>query len=279
MTASDKQVQDTVDAANAAFWDELCGSQLARQLGIKDHSFESLRKFDDGFFGFYPYLYKYLPFPDLKDKRVLEVGLGYGSVTQKIIDAGARFSGLDIAAGPVAMAEHRCNMAGVADAVTRQGNILAPPFEAGTFDWIIAIGCLHHTGNLPAAINAVHGLLRDGGEACIMVYNAASYRQFVQEPLSTAIRKFAGPFVAYKPRSENEAARGRYDASTDGTAAPQTEFVTKSELGRLCGAFSDVRIQAENIGAEGPFRRFPRERLCKYLGPFIGLDLYCRLVK
>ena len=38
--------QTALDDRNAGFWDELCGSSLARQLGITDASAESLARFD-----------------------------------------------------------------------------------------------------------------------------------------------------------------------------------------------------------------------------------------
>ena len=148
MNAQTALNQDEIDAKNAAFWDELCGSQLARQLGITDNSPASLKKFDDWYFDFYPYLYDHIPFAELKGKRVLEVGLGYGTVAQKIAESGAHYHGLDIAAGPVAMAAHRCQLVGAKDAAVRQGSILEPPFDAGSFDWVVAIGCLHHTGDM-----------------------------------------------------------------------------------------------------------------------------------
>ena len=52
--------QGAIDAGNARFWDELCGSALARSLGIEDASAESLRRFDDAYLALYPYLDAYL---------------------------------------------------------------------------------------------------------------------------------------------------------------------------------------------------------------------------
>ena len=45
--------------------------------------------------------FKLLGAAGLKDKRALEIGLGYGSLSQKMAEAGAGYTGLDIAAGPV----------------------------------------------------------------------------------------------------------------------------------------------------------------------------------
>src|ERR1700704_5998571 len=50
--------QEKVDRENAAFWNELCGSWIASQLGIMDSSPASLKKYDDWYMGLYPYLLK-----------------------------------------------------------------------------------------------------------------------------------------------------------------------------------------------------------------------------
>ena len=78
--------QKTVSENNELFWDELCGSQFARYLGITDSTAQSLKKFDDWYFDFYPYLDQNIEFSRLSGKRVLEVGLGYVTVSQKIAD-------------------------------------------------------------------------------------------------------------------------------------------------------------------------------------------------
>jgi hypothetical protein len=45
-----------VDTSNIAFWNELCGTTDAKRLGITDNSAPNLKKFDDWYFAFYPYL-------------------------------------------------------------------------------------------------------------------------------------------------------------------------------------------------------------------------------
>jgi SAM-dependent methyltransferase len=65
MTDQAQNSQPGLDSRNAAFWDELCGSAMARELGITDASAESLARFDREFLAHYPYLPRYLdhPFP------------------------------------------------------------------------------------------------------------------------------------------------------------------------------------------------------------------------
>lgn len=116
-----------VEDANRAFWNELCGTGLAKVLGITDASPISLKRFDDWFFDFYPYLFSEVPLAELAGRDVLEIGLGYGSLSQKIAESGARYVGLDIAPGPVEMVLHRLRQLGLAGEV-EQGSILSAPF-------------------------------------------------------------------------------------------------------------------------------------------------------
>src|SRR5579871_5807972 len=127
-----------VGVANSAFWNELCGSTLARRLGIKDASPASLKLFDDWYFDFYPYLLPLVNAAGIPGRRVLEVGLGYGSLSQKIAEAGAVYTGLDIAAGPVDMVNHRLQQQGLVGRAI-PGSVLRCPFPDQSFDIAVAI--------------------------------------------------------------------------------------------------------------------------------------------
>ena len=133
---------------------------------------------------FYPYLERYVAFDELQGKKVLEVGLGYGTVGQKIAESGADYTGLDIAEGPVSMMNHRLGQCGLPGKAI-QGSILEAPFEDETFDRVVAIGCYHHTGDTKRAISETARILKPGGQALVMVYNAYSYRRWLRSPLDT----------------------------------------------------------------------------------------------
>ncbi len=266
------RTQVETDHSNIEYWNELCSTQTARLLGVTDNSPASLKKFDDWYFNYYPYLSMHIPFQKLEGKRVLEVGLGYGTLSQRLAEAGAHYHGLDISPGPVAMAQHRLKQAGVQGDV-QQGSILDCPFGDDYFDCVVAIGCLHHTGNLAKAIEEVHRVLKPGCEARFMVYNATSYRQWYSNPGET-MKRIQGEKLSNSHDSEL-ASRWGYDFNSQGQTAPQTEFVTRSELHKLCSTFNACQITLENIGAEGPLRYFPRAMALWLFSAFLGLDLYC----
>ena len=277
-STSSESAQKLVDQANRLFWDELCGTQLARSLGITDDSMESLRRFDEWYMEFYPYLETHIPFQSFFGQKVLEVGLGYGTVAQRIADHGAVYFGLDVAAGPVVMANRRLAQTN-GKGIAIRGNILEAPFPDAAFHHVVAIGSLHHTGALDRALHEVHRLLKPGGGATVMVYNATSYRQWILSPFKTLRRRMSDSARYVSHNEADERMRRAYDANAAGSGAPQTEFVTQAELAYLCRGFSRCEIALENIGGESILKYLSRPTACRLFGPYLGLDLYCRLVK
>jgi SAM-dependent methyltransferase len=272
--------QADIDARNRVFWNELCGTQLAKSLGVTDHTPASLKKFDDWYFGFYPYLERHIPFGEFRHKAVLEVGLGYGTIAERIARAGARYTGLDIAAGPVAMVNDRLDRYDT-DGRAIQGSVLAAPLEDSSFDWVVAIGCYHHTGNLQRALDETWRVLRPGGRAIVMVYYAYSYRRWHSAPRA-AFRHLLADTLGVEPVTSSRSNRERalYDASTDGGAgAPETAFTSIRNMRRMTNRWSSTRCTLENIGQDSVFRTIPRATACRFAGPRVGLDLYVALVK
>lgn len=115
-----------MDNANADFWQELCGSNAALMLGIEDASRASLDTFDSWYLNFYPYLRSIFPERFADGTRVLEVGLGYGTIASYLMRSGARYFGLNVASAPVEMAKHRSDLLGHDNKVI-EGSILKAP--------------------------------------------------------------------------------------------------------------------------------------------------------
>jgi SAM-dependent methyltransferase len=266
-------IQGQIDVNNETWWNELCGSTSARAWGITDDSEASLKRFDDNFFAFYPYLDRWIRWPSFAGKRTLEVGLGYGSVTQRLALSGADLVAMDIAANPVAMANHRFRRMSLKNAQAIQGNILSPPPDIGKFDRIVAIGCLHHTGNLAKAIDVCFELLEPGGQLVAMVYYTFSHRQWWNSPIKTAQQARRERSGYLQPFRESNTAH--FDRNSDGSLAPSTEFSSIRTMHALCSRFESLEIGTENTTNEMPFIFLKREWLLKTPMPRVcGLDLY-----
>ncbi len=259
---SRREPQITVDSRNATFWDELCGSSLARQVGVTDASAESLARFDAAYLELYPYLLSYLPEVSLADASVLEIGLGYGTLGGQLISRGACLFGLDIAEGPVEMVRHRLRLAGEdPDGRVLQGSALDVPHASDTFDFVYSIGCLHHTGDLRRSVSEVRRVLRPGGTAVVMLYNRYSARQ---------LQRVVIPGLLRRGQAASNV-RGMYDTNAAGEAAPHTDYVSRRDVRRLFRDFADVAIDARNFD---PLPYVPRRRLLGNVDRVLGLDLY-----
>ena len=277
-TSKDSGSSQSHGDANVSYWDELCGSSAARHLGITDHSAASLARYDRWYFEFYSYLLPFLMPESLANKRVLEVGLGYGSLSQKIAEAGAIYTGLDIAAGPVAMVNHRLSQKGLPGRAVH-GSVLDCPFPDQSFDCAIAIGSLHHTGDMVLALRELHRCLVPNGQLTFMVYNAFSYRRWIRWPLSTGRHAlWARGLISRKPMSAEEE-RLAYDADIGGRAAPETDFLSTRELRNIMSDWSIETMKLENIGEEGPLRLLSRALKLKVFGGWTGLDVYVRATR
>lgn len=270
----DVNEQHELDALNAVFWDTLCGANLARSMGIADHSRESLSKFDDRYFAFYPYLFDHIPFQDLRGRRVLEVGLGYGTVAQRIIESGADYTGLDIAPGPVAMVNHRLQLSGYPGRALR-GSILEAPFPDAGFDYVIGIGCYHCTGDAKRALEESYRILRPRGVLVAMVYNAYSYRRWLNAFRQTMRYLLWDWFRLGQISVASAAERAAYDMDLTGNAPPCTEFLSRRRLRQVCRQFSSFHAVLRNIDQEPPFGGRSRSELMGTIWPSLcGLDVY-----
>jgi SAM-dependent methyltransferase len=247
-------------------------------LGITEITPESLARFDEAYMAYYPYLARYLEALPVEGNEVLEIGLGFGTVGQILAARDARYHGADIAEGPVALMRDRLRWIGRQDDHTVvQASALDLPWRDETFDVVVSIGCLHHTGDLPQAVREVHRVLVPGGLAFVMLYNAHSFRQLV-----VVRRERVRAWRAR--RNSSEKVRGMYDANEAGEAAPHTDFVSRRDVRELFGPFSKVEIQSQNFDAVTPSLRgrtltIPRERLLGNVGRVLGLDLYIRARK
>jgi 2-polyprenyl-3-methyl-5-hydroxy-6-metoxy-1,4-benzoquinol methylase len=267
-----EQTQAEIDAANAAFWDNLCGSHLAQMIGVTDDGPESLALYDQWFFGLYPYLLTRVPVETFGGKRVLEVGLGYGTLSQKMAEAGADYLGMDVASGPVHMVRHRLAQTGLpGDAVQR--SFLDNGLADNSFDVVVAIGCFHHTGDVQRCLDETFRVLKPGGEAYLMVYNRYSHRRWIQNRPTFVKEMLAERLGLLKTARATRDERAANDRTLAGDAAPETVFLSVGEVRRRMRKFSSVSVAKENMDdSDDP--EWDRKKVLPTWGRRMGLDLY-----
>lgn len=257
--------------ANKKFWNELCGMQAYKSLGLNHINLESLDTFDSWYMDdMYPYLYDYLDLPNIKDKSVLEIGLGFGTVGQKLFLKSKSYIGVDYSKNPVKMMNYRIALRGQqGKAKAIEGDARNLPFGDNTFDMVVSIGCLHHTGDIQKSIDEVHRVLKKNGKAVIMLYNKYSFYLLVQCPLHY--------LRTNRKVSYSEFVRGNYDNDSEGNAAPETKYSGYTDIKRYFSKYGKTEIKLENFSNTYiPFVRvmIPRKQLLGNAAKVMGLDFY-----
>ncbi len=272
--------QQQRDQKNVQFWNELCGSSLARSLGITEINSETLQKFDKAYMDYYPYLAGYVLRENLKNRRVLEIGLGYGTLGSLIASQGCDYYGIDIANGPARMLRYRLALLGEKNTLKgHEGSALALPYSSMSFDYVYSIGCLHHTGNLSMSVSEVYRVLKPGGKAIIMLYNRYSFRRLVNIPLISLRHHL---FLPGARKNIQERVRALYDTNAKGDAAPHTDYVSRNQVHQLFKKFSQLRIEVQNFDPYSLWKGnvvIRREWLLNNLARILGLDLYIVTIK
>ena len=156
-----------------SFWEEhACGD--AQVGGLHERFQDDYEKFFTDYDHFRYENERHLPACiealNVADKKVLEIGLGEGSESERLIRAGARWSGVDLTTESVARVRTRLTLRNLPYQELQQGSVLDLPFPDGTFDVVFSHGVLHHVPDIRRAQSEIHRVLRPGGELIIMMY-------------------------------------------------------------------------------------------------------------
>ena len=258
---------------NENFWNELCETVPFRRLGLKKITLYSLEVFDKWYFNHYPYLKKYFSEDTLKDKSVLEIGLGFGSVGEYLALNSKEYTGVDLANNPVKLMQERIQLKKIIRARVHNENAIDLSFNDNSFYFLVSIGCLHHTTNLSTSINEVYRVLKPGGQAVIMIYAKYSITSLLL-PFFYITDLIKNGFSLNKIKFFR---RFAYDSNLKGNAAPKTVFTTKKELKIVTSKFESIKFCRENYWF--PFLRKKVFFLNNCLIQTFGNDWYLILKK
>jgi arsenite methyltransferase len=130
----------------------------------------------------------------LRSRRfILDAGSGLGREALRMAKANpaAQVVGLELSECVDAAAEH-ARRAGMPNVTFVQADLMAPPFPAGTFDFIFSEGVLHHTPDTRAAFRSLARLLRPDGEIAFYVYRKkAPLREFADDNVREQLQGLA----------------------------------------------------------------------------------------
>jgi len=202
---------------------------------------------------------------NVRDTRVLEIGLGQGAESEGLIRRGARWTGIDLTPEAVRRVSLRLKLHGLSYEGITQASATAIPFPDESFDLVFSHGVLHHIPDIDVAQAEIARVLRPGGRLVAMLYARRSLNYvvsismvrrmavLVSWPLRRHIR--GGLLGAHLRNAEHEGL-GSYlrmerfvHANTDGPDGPFARVYDLAAVGRDFPAFRIVRAHKEFMHA------------------------------
>lgn len=170
-----------------------------------------------------PHNFIFPEFERWRGKRVLEIGCGIGTDATNFARAGAFYTGVDLSAESIKLAEQRFDVFGLAGTfIECNAEELDKVFANGEkFDLIYSFGVIHHAPRPERVVACLPNLLNVGGEVKCMLYAKNSWKNILID---------AG-----------------WDQPEAQDNCPQAVTYTKSEARELFKAFDNVRIEQDFI--------------------------------
>jgi ubiquinone/menaquinone biosynthesis C-methylase UbiE len=151
-----------------------------------------------------------IDFDSLKEKDVLEIGVGNGSHAQLLAEHSKSFTGIDLTEYAVKSTAERLRVFGLTGVVERM-DAEQMRFPDKSFDLVWSWGVIHHSANTRKVLEEMHRVLRPGGEALVMVYHRTAWEYYVQGSilalLSGQIFKSAALHASIQRRTDGAIAR------------------------------------------------------------------------
>src|SRR5262249_11963751 len=110
-----------------------------------------------------------VPFDELADKDVLEIGVGQGTHAELLAPRARSFVGIDLTIAAAAMARKRFRLFNIPGSIV-QMDAERMGFRAESFDYIWSWGVVHQAADTPRVLKEMHRVLRPGGTCTVMVY-------------------------------------------------------------------------------------------------------------
>jgi ubiquinone/menaquinone biosynthesis C-methylase UbiE len=175
-------------AANRRWWSDTpmrydWRSPIAHPLHSQAYFDEIDRRFFDTTRGFMPWrtlpFDQEIPYTELPNLDVLEIGVGQGSHASLIAPRAKSFTGIDLTDFAVESTGNRLELLALPHAKVIQMDAEEMTFPDESFDYIWSWGVIHHSADTRRVLEQMHRVLRPGGRANVMVYHRSFWRYYV----------------------------------------------------------------------------------------------------
>lgn len=119
-----------------------------------------------------------IDFDSLRDKKILEIGVGNGSHAQLLAHYAQSFTGIDITDYAVKSTSERMKCFGLKATILRM-DAEHMQFDDNSFDFIWTWGVIHHSSNTRSVLQEMYRVLKPEGRAISMVYHRSFWYYYL----------------------------------------------------------------------------------------------------
>ncbi len=188
------------------------------------------------------YFSRIFPYERFRDRRVLEIGCGMGTMAMNWAQHRARVTAVDLNPVAVQQTAQRFDVYGL-DGVTLQADANALPFGDGSFDYVYSWGVLHHSPNLEASFQEIFRVLRPKCEFGVMLYNRRSLLYAYYTLYIEALLHGEGRFL------DSLELASRYADGAEQEGNPHTWPITAGEVRTICSPHCSA-LRVKTLGTE-----------------------------
>jgi SAM-dependent methyltransferase len=263
-------------AANRAWWESApmrydWHEEIDHEPGSETYFKEIDRRFLDAARRFMPWrsipFDAVIPFCDLGNMDVLEIGVGQGTHAQLLATHAKSFVGIDLTNAAAQMTARRLALFDIPGRVV-QMDAERMGFSDCSFDYVWSWGVIHQTADTQRVLAEIHRVLRPGGACTVMVYYRSWWNYYVSGLLRVVVhggwRKFGS--LHHVSQSATDGAIARYYKPNEWRAAAGDLFDIPSV--EIYGLKSDVVLLPH-----GRLKQFLMDLLPDRLGRFLTRHL------
>ena len=167
----------------------------------------------------------------ISGSRVLEIGCGLGSHSERLARKGAILSSIDISKTSVDVTKRRFELKKLkGDIIKADAEYL--PFDDDTFDVIWSWGVIHHSPNTVQCASEIMRVLKPGGELRIMLYHERSLYCWLNVYLRYGV--FALKFL----QSSRQELKNKYTDGRHIGGAPLSKYYTRKDVRQIFSKIS-----------------------------------------
>jgi 2-polyprenyl-3-methyl-5-hydroxy-6-metoxy-1,4-benzoquinol methylase len=151
-----------------------------------------------------------IDFSTLRDKTVLEIGVGNGTLAQLVAGFSGSYYGIDLTDYGVKSTSGRMEVFGIKNASIIQMNAEELLFEPEKFDFVLSWGVIHHSANTKQILSEIYKVMKPGARFTAMVYHRGYWNYYIRGFLTGLFKGGLGKGIHRVIQDNTDGAMARF---------------------------------------------------------------------